>query len=159
MEIPKFYSDAEFEQFENLINPDIVNALKLRGAVFLDLNQSSQDEIVQSEEDFHLDLKKMNELYNASYKRPAQSTLNEIFARCLKIKIELLEQVGKSMPHIESPQNDLQLHTMLQYKTQEVKKFYITCKFLIEKNTNLILSLINLKTGITEAHGLCKIVL
>ena len=125
MEIPEFYSDHDF-QFQNiLLNPDVINAFKLRTAIFLDPETTSRDELDQAEHDFVQDLAKMIELYGKGSSKPASedAQLNKIFQHCLGLKIRLLENVHQSMPTLKHEQNDLLLYSLLNNKLKEVKYF------------------------------------
>jgi len=88
-----------------LINPDVVNAFKLRTRIFLDPQVYSEDSRLQAEQDFCLDLSKMVELFNASKgtqnnSRINEETINKFLELCLGFKIQLLENVQDAMPFI-----------------------------------------------------------
>jgi hypothetical protein len=63
MDIPAFYSDRDFK-FQNcfLINPDVIEAFKLRTAIFLDPFIASGDALDQAEHDFVQDLSKYHSM-------------------------------------------------------------------------------------------------
>jgi len=119
MEIPRLYSDEDFHFSTMLINPDVVNAFKLRTRVFLDPEVYSEDSRRQAELDFRLDLSKMVELYNASKAHQTSSkineeTINQFLELCLGFRIQLLENVQDVMPFIKEEQCELRLNELLQ---------------------------------------------
>jgi len=124
MDIPAFYSDRDFK-FQNcfLINPDVIEAFKLRTAIFLDPFIASGDALDQAEHDFVQDLSKMIDIYNRStgQEPPREAAqLNALLQNCLGIKIRHLQQVAEAMPTIRNPENDLELYSILQAQVQEV---------------------------------------
>ena len=124
MDIPEFYSDRDFK-FQNcfLINPDVIEAFKLKIAIFLDPFIASGDALDQAEHDFGQDLSKMIEIYNKStgQEQPREAAqLNALLQNCLGIKIRHLQQVAEAMPTIRAPENDLELFSILQAQVQEV---------------------------------------
>ena len=127
MEIPRLYSDEDFHFSTMLINPDVVNAFKLRTRVFLDPEVYSEDSRRQAELDFRLDLSKMVELYNASKAHQTSSnineeTINQFLELCLGFRIQLLENVQDVMPFINEERCELQLNEMLQESIVAVQK-------------------------------------
>ena len=104
MDIPAIYSDRDFK-FQNvfLINPDVIEAFKLRTAIFLDPPIVSGDALDQAEHHFGQDLSKMIDIYNRStvQDQPREAAqLNELFQHCLGFKIRHLQQVAEAMPTI-----------------------------------------------------------
>ena len=125
MEIAEFYSDESFHFSTMLINPDVVNAFKLRTRIFLDPNEYSKDAIHQAEQDFHLDLSKMIELHHASKTHEAhhpeiEQTVNKFLELCLGFRIQQLTRVRDAMPSIDDEENDLQLNALLQENLMRV---------------------------------------
>lgn len=128
MEIAEYYSDETFHFSTMLINPDVVNAFKLRTRIFLDPNEYSQDAILQAEQDFHVDLSKMIELHHASKDHEAfhpavEKTVNKFLELCLGFRIQQLEKIRDLMPSIDDADNDLQLNALLQENLMTVNIF------------------------------------
>jgi hypothetical protein len=127
MNIPPLYSDQDFN-FQNIsINPDLIDALKLRTQVFLDPRMTSRDALDHAELDFGQDLSRMIELYINSQTHHEQNRdvqLNLLFQHCLGFKIRHLEQISEAMPTIRNSDLDLSLYELLQTKISEVKIFF-----------------------------------
>ena len=125
MEIPKLYSDEDFHFSTMLINPDVVNAFKLRTRIFLDPQVYSEDSRLRAEQDFRLDLSKMVDLFNASkgtqnISRINEETINKFLELCLGFRIQLLENVQDAMPFIAEGQNEVVLNSLLEDSLMEV---------------------------------------